>query len=803
MINTEMDAPLPVKIELRHAMSLLKQGKTLEALKKFEFLQYEMNAQQHSALSTVILNYSLALNMIYDRNLAAAKESLYHDDELNTAIILVNLLNIYEILRNISSDNDRVLQKKSHNLSQLEEKWILKKLGIIKSTEIQKRHFKKRFEGVKADFEFVNGMFFEFFKPIIEEITKKSYNLVSYNRTIQTIYKEIGKEYINLAKSAIKKKNIINSIQILQKSRLIFTDDSKNIRIQANLNELQRDIDDLTAEYYLKAGNYYQNKNRFKEAAKLFRKAYHYYRIQNEEEKQKKSKVSYLKTCVKFGKYNLKLANQYSKNLDKEDAILYFQKAIENFKSINAKKEYSDAIEQYNHFIIYMGDIEYKKGKKINTESLNALNQQINHFHNALDMYAKGENSRKLKDCKTLLTRSQKQKMKILLKEAQKSHRSKNFNYEFILLEELHLLCYELEMVSKAQHYAEELEKIKTKVNLEQVEQLRKVKFDGMVSLEQRDTEFLSDKIKTQIISPKPLDIQTVRNDLPNVFGGDLNTTVFIHNNRMSNNADRTTSFRQHDHIFPGSQFSSNLFQETLKIQKFSSDKKKNENKELKKVNLIVKKFNMQGFLEENEIQTLQMYGLNLPEQVIYYHKYPNSSYQFYVLKTNSEYPKVLLIPTKNIIKRKAYFGSIIDKINLFINTSSEILNSSEILENHIKFALNHPKWNQIMEGFQYSTLNIYFSFLNALRLYSKSSSGSSLKEVAKYINSSLIAEYLNIPTEKMEIRLHELQSIKYFEEIFSWSANINIKLFFVGLHYFARKKYMKASILWCKLLVS
>jgi len=338
---------------------------------------------------------------------------------------------------------------------------------------------------------------------------------------------------------------------------------------------------------------------------------------------------------------------------------------------------------------------------------------------------------------------------------------------------------------------------------LEQVEQLRKVKFDGIVNLEQKNVEFLSDKIKTQIISPKTQDVQTVINDVPNVFGDDLNTTVFVNNNEVSKNINSETSIRQPDHFFPGSQFSSNLFQETLKIQKFSSKHKKNEHKELKKVNQIVKKFNMQGFLEENEIQTLQMYGLNLPEQVIYYHKYPNSNYQFYVLKTNLEYPKVLLIPTKNVIKRKSYFGSIIGKIDPFINSSLEILNSSEILENHIKFALNHPKWNQIMEGFQYSTLDIYFSFLNALRLYSKSSSSSSLKEVAKFINSSLVAEYLNIPTEKMELRIQELKSVKYFEEIFSWSDNINYQLFFIGLYYFNRKKYMKASILWSKLLVS
>ena len=78
----------------------------------------------------------------------------------------------------------------------------------------------------------------------------------------------------------------------------------------------------------------------------------------------------------------MKLANQYSKNLVTEDAILYFQKAIENFKSINAKKELSNAIEQFNNFIIYMGDIELKKGQKINSESLKALNQRINHFHN-------------------------------------------------------------------------------------------------------------------------------------------------------------------------------------------------------------------------------------------------------------------------------------------------------------------------------------------------------------------------------------------------------------------------------------
>ncbi|MHA1767853.1 MAG: hypothetical protein ACTSWX_06740 [Promethearchaeota archaeon] len=794
-----MNAPLPPKIELQHAISLLKQGKTLEALKKFDYLQREMSAQHHSDLPKAILNYSLALNMIFDRNLAAAKESLYHDDELKTVVILINLLNIYEILRNNSSANDRVLQKKSQNLSQIGEKWVLKKLNIIKTTEIQRRHFKKRFEEVKADLEFVRGIFIEFLRSMIEEISKKPYDVDGINKTVRAIYKEIGKEYINLAKNAVKKKNIINSIQILQKSRAIFRNGNKNQRIQGSLNDLQREIDDLTAEYYLKAGNYYLNNNKFKEAAKLFRKAYHYYRIQEEEQKQEKSKDEYLKTCVKFGQYNLKLANQYSKNLNTEDAILYFQKAIENFKSINAKKDYANAIEQYNNFIIYMGDLEFKKGLKIKSETLKALNQQINHLHNALDMYTKAENERKIRDCKSVLTRSRKQKMKLLIKEAQQSHRNKNFNYEFIILEELHLLCYELDMMSKAQQYAEKLEKLKSKVNLEQVEVLRAAKFDDLTIDNNRGT-FLSDNLKTQIISPIHHDLQTKKFDLPNIFGDDLNTTVFINKKKNQVNFDSETTIRQPDQILPGSQFSSNLFQETLKIQRFSGRKKIVEDKELKNVNKIVKKFNMKGFLEESEIQTLQMYGLNLPEQLIYYHKYPNLNYQFYVLKTKSEFPKILMIPTKNIIKRKSYFGLIIDKIDPFIDPSSDLIDSTEILESHIKFALNHPKWNQIMEGFQYSTLDIYFSFLNALRLYSKN---SSLKEVAKAINSSLIAEYLNIPTEKMENMLQEIQSLKYFEEIFSWGENINIRLFFIGLYYFSKKKYMKASILWSKLLVS
>ena len=124
-----------------------------------------------------------------------------------------------------------------------------------------------------------------------------------------------------------------------------------------------------------------------------------------------------------------------------------------------------------------------------------------------------------------------------------------------------------------------------------------------------------------------------------------------------------------------------------------------------------------------------------------------------YELKTNSEYPKVLLIPKKNLIKRKTYFGSNIEKLDPFINSSFKKKNSTEILDNHIQFTLNHPKWNQIMKGFQYSSLDIYFSFLNALRIYSKATSSSSLKEVAKFINSSLVAEFLNIPKEKMESR--------------------------------------------------
>ena len=103
------------------------------------------------------------------------------------------------------------------------------------------------------------------------------------------------------------------------------------------------------------------------------------------------------------------------------------------------------------------------------------------------------------------------------------------------------------------------------------------------------------------------------------------------------------------------------------------------------------------------------------------------------------------------------------------------------------------------MEGFQYSTLDCYFYFLHACRLLDRKAQNH---EIAKYINSSAIAEFLNIPTDRLEKYLIDFQNVTFFEEIMCWSDNPNFQLFFIGLFFLREKEYSTAASIWCMMIV-
>jgi hypothetical protein len=158
------------------------------------------------------------------------------------------------------------------------------------------------------------------------------------------------------------------------------------------------------------------------------------------------------------------------------------------------------------------------------------------------------------------------------------------------------------------------------------------------------------------------------------------------------------------------------------------------------------------------------------------------------------------MIPTKNLINQSLALGSLAFRVDSFLPVDHIHFLVPEILEDHINFAMHHPQWLPFIEGFQFSTLDHYFYFLHAIRLYYQK---STFAEVAKYLNSSVIAEFINVPTDQLEKFLEKLEHVVIFEEIFNWANPPNFQLFFIGLYYFRRQQYKLAATIWSFLSVS
>ena len=760
---------------LNQALTHLKEGKTFLALKSLEKLVKSSTNKTNPEYLAAVQNYQLALNLIFDRKIAIAEELYQQENEIATSIVLLNLSNLFLEFGIFSSKSDKNLQKKGNLFFDLVEKWALKVFTIIKSTELRKRHLERRFTEVFTSFSIISNLFLHYFIPLMNDFYPKKYDSKSLLKTIQSIYREFGAFYLKEADKKLSNKNIIETHQILSKCRHILKLIDNDSKLQQQITEKSQENAELAADFELVAGKENLKKKLYQEALLHFRNAHFQYKILKVSSKQKQAKDEYLQATISQVQEEIKQAENFREQGQIEESIQLFHKCIDQFEKINAQHELTMLRNKFAIFQTRLGDDQFEQGNKILQNSVQEIDHAKNLYSNAERYYIKAENLKKVKEVKKIISRLSKMKMKFLQKSVQKASKARNYELEFVYLEELHMICYEIENTNKAQDYARQLEKLRKKINLQKVEHLREQMLTSKPWLAKDPTNSKNLPEKSQI----PI----------NNLNENLTPTIF------QDNSGETIAF-----FDPSNKTNDKTYFTERILQKNSiPSKSENKSEELKNVYKIVRKFNSSHFLTNSDIHYLISFGVNLPQDIYYYHKFTKSFHQFYVHIPTSNLPKVLLIPTKNLIKRQAYLGTLAYTMDNFIPTNTDSTLSTDLLKDQIYFAINHPNWEPIMEGFQYSTLDCYFYFLHACRLIERKAPNT---EIAKYINSSVIAEFLNVPTDRLEQYLTDFENVKFFEEIMSWSKNPNFQLFFMGLYFYKEKHYSIAASIWCMMIV-
>lgn len=784
-------------LNLKYAIAQLKQGQVLSSYLELQKFKVAMEQAHQKIPPELLENYQLALNILFDRNLTAAKETLQKGNEKDTFVLLLNILNIYQALQDPKALQDKDAQKKSMQFARFLEKWALRVLNTLKNADLRKKNTFKTIEPHISLFGAVSVGFSDVFIPTIERITKKAYNVGTFHTLEQTILGELCVLFLKMGDQQIKNRNLLEAKRILMICHHIERSLPTTSKISQRIFKYSLKTLELATVFEIEAGKYFRKNNDFERATHHFRLAYNQYKTLKQPGPQQKAKDEYLQTCLIAARNNLKSANRYSKKNDQDNAIFYFQKAIEKFENINAKKDLSRAQKALQTFYSLLGRDLSQSADRISPDTLQNIRQAQALYEEAKHLYEKAQNTKKLRETRSNIHTLQKQRYKLLQKTIQKYHQKKEYEMEFLGLEELHYLAYELKDSSKTHSYAKQLEKLKKKINFTTLERMRE---DAYMAPWLKQTPSKIQDRTNLIFQP----ISQSSQDLPDIFKSPNQITPPFFDTQSPNRSMRSgnmTDLTAQTTIGPNPTYFQNptISQQpgAIFITPVSTGP---TSVNLKPLYQIIKKFNSKKYLIPRDIAILQSVGVNLPQDATYYHRFPKSVHQFYVHITPSKVIQVLMIPTKNLINQSLALGSLAFRVDSFLPVDHIHFLVPEILEDHINFAMHHPQWLPFIEGFQFSTLDHYFYFLHAIRLYYQK---STFAEVAKYLNSSVIAEFINVPTDQLEKFLEKLEHVVIFEEIFNWANPPNFQLFFIGLYYFRRQQYKLAATIWSFLSVS
>ncbi|MHA1674882.1 MAG: hypothetical protein ACTSYI_14800 [Promethearchaeota archaeon] len=789
-------AGIPPKITVSTAISYLKSGQYLAALKYFYYLKRNMSILSQNDQNEVNRNLELCLKLLFDRQLATIEEAIQNDDDIETSIYLMNLLDLIGSLIRFTAVLDKSTKKSIRRGFQLFEIWVLNVLSNIRSSEIKKRHFARHYQEVLNKFGYISMLYSEFFLkyPNISEFFQP--NKKEFTRITDNIYKEFVSFFFDQLDKALKQTKLLRVLELRQILHLLIQKFPNERRLDPRLQKSELVIAEKLAEFDIFQGDQLEDQHEYYASTQKFRSAYKKYHLLENPSKKKQIKNKFLHTTILLGKSFEKQAIQSKNDDDPEVPLQLFYKAQHIYQDINAKKELTNIESNIHDFYELVGDRLKPKADSISEQDLDQVSKKLSLLNEVRRYYFKAENQKKVKRTEGEIEKLYKIKYRELSKNISSAQKMGNFELKYLYLEDLHLLSYEMNNEKNVRKIAKELDKLKVQVNFKKLEDLKSKKLASQfVSKE----DFYENTKNTSKNKGDNLNNFILNEDQkPNAF--DQETQISL----QSSLIDETWFISHEEHLKQTQNQSpfSDSPDQTRIIKSlhdpFSQSLVPPKSPSLRQIYEFVKKHNKGKVLTNEEIDFLFSHGINLPRNVLYYYRFPQMPHQFYVFDNPRGGPQVLIIPKNVVIGRGKTLGEVLPYLQHYLGSPQDFsVISQDILLNHIKFAQVYKHWDDYLTSFQYSSLDIYVNFLHALRLLNNR---ALVPEIAKYINSSLIAEFLNVPTDRLIEFIEQFSSITFVEEILGFTNNRNFHLFAFGLKYFYAQKIELAANFWSML---
>ncbi|MHA1795365.1 MAG: hypothetical protein ACTSUK_04580 [Promethearchaeota archaeon] len=801
----------PPKITVAKAVRFLKSGQFQPALKYLYYLKRNSEILSPTDRFEVEQNFILCLKILFDKQLAKAEEAVRGNDDRKSSVFLINLLDLQNSLYQFLNDFDKTLINNSKNAFKLFETWVFKVLTTIRSVELKRRHLERHFSEIINLFGYVSLLYTDFFLRIPQLTKFFNPNKSEFQKIQQYVEKEITYYLLDKFDQVISQDKIIQALETWQKIKNLIKEKENPKKITLMFQKAQMKLISKLAYIDLNHGDMLAQQHEYCASIQKYKSAYTKFHSIGDESHKKQAKTKFLEVNIQLGRWYENKAKELETQNDTKIALEYYEKAYHIFKEINAKKELTRISGEIHQFYEKQGDFATSQAHNLSDISPEELQKKVSYLNEAKYHYQKSENAKKIKKIQAELEKINKIRYKIISKAIQEARKKQNTEEIFLLLEELHLLSYEINMEKNTQKIAQEIEKLKPKVNWQKIEEMKKQKYFLHLDYQpqklfQNQQENADLDNKTQILFSSQANKENMTQNmdldlLPESIAPNLDTITapFSKNTEeITNSLIDSTWFSSHESTQIIDPNQTRLISTTA-VDNFVQDSL--ETKSLKKIYVYLKKHNQGKVLNQAEIEFLCSHGINLPTNSLYYFKFEKIPHQFYVYENPRGGPQVLMIPRNPLITRRAKLGEGLQNFQIYLTGNlNEDLLPQKILLSHLKLAQISNNWDDYLGSFQFSSLDIYVNFLNAVRLMNQQ---AEIPEIVKYMNASLVAEFINLPTPNMINFLEQFNSFTFIEEFYGFSEQINWLLFSIGLKWFYSGNLSLAATIWSMIEIS
>ncbi|MHA1612264.1 MAG: hypothetical protein ACTSYU_09465, partial [Promethearchaeota archaeon] len=467
---------VPPKITVKTAISYLKSGQYLPALKYLYYLKRNVSILSQNDQLEVNRNFELCLKLLFDRQLATVEESVRKDKYIETSIYLMNLLDLIDSLIRFIPNLDKSTKKGITRGFQLFELWVLNVLSNIRSSEIKRRHFVRHYQETLNKFGYVSNLYTEFFLKFVHTSKYFDPNKKEFLRITDSIFKEFAIFFFDEMDKALKQNNLLKVLELRQILHLMLQKLPDDRRLDPRLQKIERDIAEKLAEFDVFQGNHLGDQKEYYASTQKYRSAYKKYHLLDNPTKKKNTKGKFLQTTILLGKDYEKQAKASVNKKDPDITLQLLYHAQHIYQDINAKKELAHIESVIKSFYETVGDNLKPQADAIPEQELASISKKLSILNEIVRYYNKAENQKKLKKIVAEIEKLYKLKYRELSKNIITAQKMGNFELKYLYLEDLHLLSYEMNNDKNVHKIAKELDKLKLQVNFETLEDLKSKK---------------------------------------------------------------------------------------------------------------------------------------------------------------------------------------------------------------------------------------------------------------------------------------------------------------------------------------